>query len=82
MGEELLEIKNLSTSFRIADDYYAAVDDVTLSVRKNEILAIVGESGSGKVRSPFQLWGCTPEPKLTDKSNTRTRTSLPCLLLH
>lgn len=45
---ELLEIKNLSTSFRIKDTYYRAVDSVSLTLRKNEILAIVGESGCGK----------------------------------
>lgn len=44
----LLEIKNLSTSFRIKDTYYRAVDNVSLTLRKNEILAIVGESGCGK----------------------------------
>ena len=44
----LLDIKNLTTSFRIKDDYFAAVDDVTLTLRKNEVLAIVGESGCGK----------------------------------
>lgn len=44
----LLEINHLSTSFRIKDDYFAAVDDVTLTLRKNEVLAIVGESGCGK----------------------------------
>lgn len=45
---ELLAIKNLSTSFRIQDTYYAAVEDVSLTLRKNEVLAIVGESGCGK----------------------------------
>ncbi|MER2027627.1 MAG: ABC transporter ATP-binding protein [Solibacillus sp.] len=45
---ELLEIRNLRTSFRIKDTYYPAVDNVSLTLRKNEILAIVGESGCGK----------------------------------
>ncbi|MEG0472058.1 MAG: ABC transporter ATP-binding protein [Solibacillus sp.] len=45
---ELLEIRNLRTSFRIKDTFYPAVDDVSLTLRKNEILAIVGESGCGK----------------------------------
>ena len=45
---ELLQIRNLCTSFRIKDTYYPAVDDVSLTLRKNEILAIVGESGCGK----------------------------------
>ncbi|MEK4698813.1 ABC transporter ATP-binding protein [Solibacillus sp. FSL R7-0668] len=45
---ELLTIRNLRTSFRIKDTYYPAVDNVSLTLRKNEILAIVGESGCGK----------------------------------
>jgi len=48
VSEAVLKIRNLSTSFRVSGDYYAAVDDVTLDVNKNEVLAIVGESGSGK----------------------------------
>ena len=44
----LLEIKNLNTSFRIKDNYFKAVDNVSVELRKNEILAIVGESGCGK----------------------------------
>ena len=44
----LLEIKNLNTSFRIKDEYFKAVDDVSIRLMKNEILAIVGESGCGK----------------------------------
>ncbi len=46
--KELLTIRNLRTSFRIKDTFYPAVDDVSLTLRKNEILAIVGESGCGK----------------------------------
>ncbi len=44
----LLEIKDLHTGFRIKDDYYDAVDGVSLTLSKNEKLAIVGESGCGK----------------------------------
>ena len=45
---DLLTIRELRTSFRIKDTYYPAVDNVSLTLRKNEILAIVGESGCGK----------------------------------
>lgn len=69
LSEELLEIKNLTTSFRIADDYYAAVDDVTLSVRKNEILAIVGESGSGKSALAFSIMGLHTRAKIDGHIN-------------
>src|SRR5699024_12190998 len=56
-SEKLLEINNLTTSFRIKDDYFAAVDDVSLTINKNEVLAIVGESGSGKSALAFSLMG-------------------------
>ncbi|MDO5095553.1 MAG: ABC transporter ATP-binding protein [Peptostreptococcaceae bacterium] len=38
----------MKTAFRIKDEYFNAVDDVSISLRRNEILAIVGESGCGK----------------------------------
>jgi peptide/nickel transport system ATP-binding protein len=48
MSGNILEIQNLVTSFRIRNEYYAAVDGVSLSIRQNEVFAIVGESGCGK----------------------------------
>ncbi|HFI0292251.1 TPA: ABC transporter ATP-binding protein [Streptococcus suis] len=44
----LLEIKDLHVGFRIGDEFFDAVDGVSLDLHKNEILAIVGESGCGK----------------------------------
>lgn len=55
LSNKLLEIKNLTTSFRIGDDYYAAVDDVSLAVNRGEVLGIVGESGSGKSALAFSI---------------------------
>lgn len=46
--DELLKINDLHTGFRIKDSYFDAVDGVSITLRKNEILAIVGESGCGK----------------------------------
>ncbi|GAB2885406.1 ABC transporter ATP-binding protein [Paralcaligenes ginsengisoli] len=43
-----LELRDLRTEFRIGGTWHAAVRGVSLSVAKNETLAIVGESGSGK----------------------------------
>ena len=48
MGEELLTIDHLHTAFKHGTEYYDAVDDVSLKIYKDEILAIVGESGCGK----------------------------------
>ena len=44
----LLEIKNLSVSFRTPQGEVEAVRDVSFSLHSGEVLAIVGESGCGK----------------------------------
>lgn len=45
---KILEIKDLHVGFRFQDEYFDAVDGVSFSLHKNELLAIVGESGCGK----------------------------------
>ncbi|MBU3194183.1 ABC transporter ATP-binding protein [Clostridium algidicarnis] len=47
-SEKILEIKDLHTGFRFKDKYFDAVDGVSLTLNRNELLAIVGESGCGK----------------------------------
>lgn len=47
-NQVLLEINHLHTGFRFGNEYFNAVDNVTLTLNENEVLAIVGESGSGK----------------------------------
>lgn len=45
---KILEIKDVSTAFTIEGEFYNAVDNVSIDLNENEILAIVGESGCGK----------------------------------
>ena len=64
MTQPVLQIENLRVSFRVQDEYFAAVDGVTLTVHHNEVLAIVGESGCGKSTLALSLTGLH-EPKRT-----------------
>lgn len=64
MSNRILEVNHLTTSFRIGDAYYPAVDDVSLTVNKNEVLAIVGESGCGKSALAFSIMGLHRQAKI------------------
>lgn len=44
----ILEVKNLSTSFRTERGVMKAIDGVSFEVNEGEILGVVGESGCGK----------------------------------
>lgn len=57
MGNPVLEIEHLRTSFQIQNHYYPAVDGVSLTVHQNEIVAIVGESGCGKSALALSIMG-------------------------
>ncbi|MDA8220792.1 ABC transporter ATP-binding protein [Desulfosporosinus sp.] len=58
----LLEVKNLRTEFKLKRGTVRAVDDVSFTIDKGEILAIVGESGSGKSVTSLSLMGLIQKP--------------------
>ncbi len=63
----LLEVKHLKTDFKLRKGIVHAVDDVSFSVDKGEILAIVGESGSGKSVASLSIMRLISDPgKITD----------------
>ena len=56
----LLQIDNLTVEFETASGWFRAVDGVSMSVEKGEVLAIVGESGSGKSVAMLAVMGLLP----------------------
>ena len=58
----LLEVKNLKTYFHTRAGTTRAVDDVSFSINKGEIVGVVGESGSGKSVTCHTMLGLLPSP--------------------
>ncbi|MCL2497928.1 MAG: ABC transporter ATP-binding protein [Symbiobacteriaceae bacterium] len=59
-SEAVLEVKNLSLSFRTHGGIVQAVRHISFDLQKGETLAIVGESGSGKSVTTKAIMGILP----------------------
>ena len=58
----LLDVKNLQTHFFTRDGVAKAVDGVSFSLERGQILGLVGESGSGKSVTGFSILGLVDPP--------------------
>jgi ABC-type dipeptide/oligopeptide/nickel transport system ATPase component len=58
----VLEVRNLKTSFLTGEGIVKAVDDVSFSVAKGETLGLVGESGCGKSVTAMSITGLVSPP--------------------
>jgi len=58
----LLEVRDLKTHFHTGSGLIRAVDGISFSLEKGEILALVGESGSGKSMTALSILGLIPAP--------------------
>jgi oligopeptide/dipeptide ABC transporter ATP-binding protein len=58
----LLDVRDLTTSFRTGSGEVTAIENLTFSLEKGEILGIVGESGSGKSVTALAIMGLLPRP--------------------
>lgn len=61
----LLDLKNISISFRTEQGIVQAVRDASLQLNEGEVLGIVGESGSGKTQLVLSLLGLLPDNATT-----------------
>ncbi|CAN5560094.1 ABC transporter ATP-binding protein [soil metagenome] len=62
LSTPVLEVKNLSTSFRTGDEVFTAVDGISFSLAPGQTIGIVGESGSGKSVTSLSLMKLIAEP--------------------
>lgn len=58
----VLQVNDLSITFRTEDGLVSAVDRVSFEVGDGEVLAVVGESGCGKSVTAMSLAGLLPVP--------------------
>lgn len=60
--EEALKVRNLKTQFFIYEGVVKALDDVSFSLYKGEILGIVGETGCGKSVTAYSIARLIADP--------------------
>jgi ABC-type dipeptide/oligopeptide/nickel transport system ATPase component len=63
MTETILDIRDLSIDFHGDDGVVRAVDEVSFTIQRGEILGLVGESGAGKTLTSeaiLRLIRCPP----------------------
>lgn len=58
---EIISIKNVKKTYKIGDEVIEALKDVSLTIYKNEYVALMGPSGSGK-STLMNMLGCLDSP--------------------
>lgn len=70
-GDEIvLDIQDLTVHFMTEDGTVEAVNDISIQLKKGEILGLVGETGAGKTTTALAALNLVPDPPGVIKSGT------------
>ncbi len=61
MNDEVIRLKDISRHFKVGTEIVRALRSITLTINKNEFVALMGPSGSGK-STLMNLLGCLDTP--------------------
>jgi len=61
MNEEVIRLENISRHFKVGTEIVKALRSITLTINRNEFVALMGPSGSGK-STLMNLLGCLDTP--------------------
>lgn len=77
-GEPIIEVRNLKVDYPTAEQLVHAVDDVSITLHRGELLGLAGESGSGKSTLTNAITRLLRSPaEVTGGSITYHRTTVP-----
>ena len=68
--DTVLDIQNLTVHFVTEGETVEAVNDISINLKKGEILGLVGETGAGKTTTALAILNLVPDPPGKIKSGT------------
>ncbi len=61
MGENILDVENLVIHYETDEEVVEAVNNISFSIKKGEVLGLVGETGAGKTTTALGIMGLLPD---------------------